>query len=287
MQALVNALALGSTYVLLAIGLSMIYGILRIIHVAHAAVYTLGAFIGYLAWFHSGNIWLGIAAGLVAGTIGGCVILLVVYRSMLDRPRYIPLIASVGLFILAADLFAKNWAIGPDARAMNVSEPLPSFNVLGAHVSGTALFAIVVTLVCLAALGVVFRLTQAGLRWRAIASDRELAGASGINVNRAVLSNFAVGSALAGVAGVVVAVYSGSIFATMGDIPAYKAFVVVVLGGLGSVRGAVIAGYALALVETLLISNFGYLLPRDALAFLVLIVALLVRPQGLFARSAS
>ena len=285
MQELVSGIALGSTYVLLAIGLSMIYGILRIIHVAHAGVYVIGAWAGYLVWRSTGSLLLAVIAGAVAGAVAGVAVLQLVYRPMLDKPRYVPLIASVGVFILVSDVMAKPWLMGPNPRQMNVTPPLPDLRVGDVGVSGTALFVVLTAALLLVMLWLVLSRTQVGLRWQAIADDRELAGASGINVNRSVLSNFAFGSALAGAAGVAYAAYTGSVFATMGDVPSYKAFVVVVLGGLGNVWGTVVAGFALALVETLLIANFGYLLPRDALAFIVLILVLMVRPRGLFGRA--
>jgi len=276
--------ALGSTYVLIAVGLSMVYGILRIIHVAHAGVYLIGAWAGYLAWSASGNLFLGIAAGAVAGAVAGTLVLLLVYRPMLDKPRYIPLIASVGIFILIADLMSKSWLMGPNAHSMAMKAPFPDVQVGGTELQGMALFVIATVAVLLLALWVVFSFTAIGLRWRAIAADRELAGSAGVNVSASILLNFAFGSALAGAAGVVYGAYTGSVFPGMGDIPSYKAFVVVVLGGLGSVPGTVIAGFGLALIETLLISNFGYLLPRDALAFIILILVLLIRPNGLLGR---
>lgn len=287
MQTAVNGLALGSTYVLVAIGLSMIYGVLRIIHIAHAGVYLIGAWAGYLVWRSTGSLLLAMIAGAAAGVVAGILILQLVYKRMLDKPRYIPLVASVGIFILVVDLMAKEWLMGSNAHAMNVDSPIPNIHIASVLLPGLALFVMLTTAVLLLALWLVFSRTQVGLNWRAIADDRELAGAAGVNVSRAVLTNFVVGSALAGLAGVVYALYTGSVFATMGDIPSYKAFVIVVLGGLGSVSGTVVAGFGLALAETVLIANFGYLLPRDALAFIILILVLLVRPSGLFGRKAA
>lgn len=282
MQTAVNGIALGSTYVLVAIGLSMIYGVLRIIHIAHAAVYLIGAWAGYVVWRSTGSISLAMIAGAAAGVVAGVLILLLVYKRMLDKPRYLPLVASVGIFILVADLMAKEWLMGSNSHAMNVESPIPNVRIGSVLLPGLALFVMLTTAVVLLALWLVFSRTQIGLNWRAIADDRDLAGAAGVNVSRAILTNFAVGSALAGLAGVVYGMYTGSVFATMGDIPSYKAFVIVVLGGLGSVFGTVVAGFGLALAETVLIANFGYLLPRDALAFIILILVLLVRPSGLF-----
>ncbi|MBA2579990.1 MAG: branched-chain amino acid ABC transporter permease [Thermoleophilaceae bacterium] len=285
MQDALTALTLGSTYVLLAVGLSMIYGILRIIHVAHAGVYTIGAYVGYLAWGQTGSVWVALVGGMAAGALSGWLIYALMYRRLLEAPRYVPLIASIGAFIVIQDLLSKPWLMGSDRLAMQADPGLPSVGVLGATVSPEALYVLVVTAALLLALAVLFRRSDIGLQWRATASDRELAGASGVSVERAIASTFAVGSALAGAAGVTVAVYTESVFAFMGEVPSYKAFVIVVLGGLGAVLGPVVAGFVLAFAETLLIANAGFVLPRDAIAFLILVIVLIVRPQGLFGRA--
>lgn len=284
-QEILTGLVLGSTYVLLAVGLSLIYGILRIIHVAHASVFVIGAYGGYLTWDATGSVWPALLGGMALGALSGWLIYALVYRRMLDAPRYVPLIASVGLFIAIEDMLAKEYLIGPARLAMRADTGLPAVTVLGASMSGNALFVIVVAAVLLAALAVLLRRTDIGLRWRATAADRELAAASGVDVRRSIASTFAVGSALAGAAGVATAVYSESVFAYMGGVPSYKAFVIVVLGGLGAVLGPVYAAFALALAETAIIAEVGFALPRDAMAFILLIVALLIRPEGLFGRA--
>lgn len=285
LQESLTALVLGSTYVLLAVGLSLIYGILRIIHVAHAGVFVIGAYTGYLAWDHTGSVWVALVAGTAAGALSGWLIYVLVYRRLLDAPRYVPLIASVGVFIAIQDMLAKEYLMGPARLGMRTDTGLPDVSLFGAALSNRALFVLIVTAVLLAALGVLLRRTDLGLQWRATAADRELAAASGVDVRRSIASSFAVGSALAGAAGVTVAVYDGSVFAFMGEIPSYKAFVIVVLGGLGAVLGPIYAGFALAFAETVIIAEVGFALPRDAMAFILLIVALLLRPEGLFTKA--
>lgn len=285
LQESLTALVLGSTYVLLAVGLSLIYGILRIIHVAHAGVFVIGAYTGYLAWDATGSVWVALVAGTAAGALSGWLIYVLVYRRLLDAPRYVPLIASVGVFIVIQDMLAKEYLMGPARLGMRTDTGLPDVSLFGAALSNRALFVLIVTAVLLAALGVLLRRTDLGLQWRATAADRELAAASGVDVRRSIASSFAVGSALAGAAGVTVAVYDGSVFAFMGEIPSYKAFVIVVLGGLGAVLGPIYAGFALAFAETVIIAEVGFALPRDAMAFILLIVALLLRPEGLFTKA--
>jgi len=230
-------------------------------------------------------VWVALVGGMAAGALSGWLIYALMYRRLLEAPRYVPLIASIGAFIVIQDLLSKPWLMGSDRLAMQTDPGLPTVGVLGATVSPEALYVLVVTAALLLALAVLFRCSDIGLQWRATASDRELAGASGVSVERAIASTFAVGSALAGAAGVTVAVYTESVFAFMGEVPSYKAFVIVVLGGLGAVLGPVVAGFVLAFAETLLIANAGFVLPRDAIAFLILVIVLIVRPQGLFGRA--
>jgi branched-chain amino acid transport system permease protein len=140
---------------------------------------------------------------------------------------------------------------------------------------------LVVTLALLAVVYIILTRTRIGLGWQAASMDREMAGAVGINLNRVVALNFFLGSALAGAAGVLVSVYNNSVFATMGNLPSYKAFIIIVLGGMGNLPGVIIASLLLAVVENFMVATVGYVLPRDAVAFLVLILMLMFRPHGL------
>ena len=280
MQNLVNAAVIGSEYVLIAIGLTMVYGLLRILHVAHAAVYVLGAFVAWRATAFTDSVWLGLLLAAVVAGVAGVAIYEGVYRHIIDRPPLVALIASVGLFVLAQGLFEQGWAFGTDKQVFTPGG-IPGFETEFVRVSSEQATLLVVTLVLVIGLLLLLRRSRIGLEWRAIASDTPMSDAVGVRVRRSMAVNFFIGSALAGVAGVLVGLFEGRVYATMGAVPSYKAFVVVVMGGLGSVRGAILAGYILGLLETLIIAWLGFVLPRDAIAFLILIAFLMFRPQGL------
>jgi branched-chain amino acid transport system permease protein len=285
LQNLATAAVTGSVYVLIAIGLTMVYGLLRILHVAHAAVYTLGAFVGFTVWQAGGGLWLGLAASAIVTGLVGVGIFEGVYRHITDRPPLVALIASVGMLVLAESLYQQDVFFGPDKLFFSPESGIPAIDTPNLHVSSQQLTLLLVTAGVIVGLGVIFRGTRVGLQWRALAHDAPMANAIGIPVRGSMALNFFLGSALAGIGGLLVGAYDQRVFATMGAVPSYKAFVVVVMGGLGNVWGAVAAGYILALLENFTIVWFGYVLPRDAIAFVILILVLMFRPQGLFARA--
>lgn len=280
-----NALVLGSTYILMAIGLSMVYGVLKILHIAHAAVYTVGAFIGLLIFQQVSNFWLALVAAMLVSGVMGVLIYRGVYYYMLDAPRTVPLIASIGLFVMATDLLQKEFLMGPYQQALPAGGAgMPRLETALFSFTPRQVLILVVTAVLLIMVYLILTRTRIGLGWRAAAMDRDMTGAVGVNLNRVIALNFFLGSALAGAGGVLVGMYNNSVFATMGDLPSYKAFIIIVLGGMGSLPGTIIASLILAVVENFLVASVGYVLPRDAIAFLVLILILMFRPHGLLGR---
>lgn len=286
LQNLANAAVTGSVYVLIAIGLTMVYGQLRILHVAHAAVYTLGAFVGLAVWRAGGELWLGLMLAAAITGLAGVGIFEGVYRHIMNRPPLVALIASVGILVLAEALFQQDFLFGPAKQPYRPETGMPSLTTPLLRLSSIQVTLLIVTFVVIIGLIILFRRTRVGLEWRALALDQPMANAVGIPVRRSMILNFFLGSALAGLAGLLVSGYEGRAFATMGAVPSYKAFVVVVMGGLGNVGGAIVAGYLLALLETLTIAWFGYFLPRESIAFIILILVLMFRPKGLFGRGA-
>lgn len=282
MQNLSNAVVLASTYILMAIGLTMVYGVLKVLHIAHAAVYTIGAFLGLLVFTWIGNFWLALAvAMLVSGAIG-VLIYRLTYYYMLDAPRTVSLIASIGMFVMFTDLLQKDFLMGPYQKALPAGGAgLPAIKTAWVSLSPKQVLILLVTAALLVVVYFILAHTRIGLGWQAAAMDRDMAAAVGVNLNRVIAFNFFLGSALAGAAGVLVGVYNNSVFATMGDLSSYKAFIIIVLGGMGSLPGTIIASLLLAIVENFLVASIGYVLPRDAIAFLVLILILMFRPHGL------
>lgn len=280
-QHIIFALVLGSSYALIAIGLTMIYGILKILHVAHAGVYTLGAYVGLFVLTHiSNSFWVALVLAMLATGLAGIVIYRGVYYYTIRRSPLISLIASIGLFMAMGELFRL--VGGPYQSAFPAKFSFPLIRTHLFIITPKQSLIIMLTAFFLIAIYFIIKRTKIGLAWQACSQDLEMAAAVGVNVNRAIALNFFIGSALAGAAGVLMAYYRNLVFPTMGDMVAYKAFVVVVLGGFGSIKGGIIAGILLALVETFLGSLEGFEFPRDAIAFLVLILVLMFRPKGLF-----
>jgi branched-chain amino acid transport system permease protein len=283
MQNLSNAVVLAGTYILMAVGLTMVYGVLKVLHIAQAAVYTIGAFVGLLVFTWVGNFWLALAAAMLISGVIGVLIYRLTYHYMLDAPRTVPLIASIGMFVMFTDLLQKDFLMGPYQKALPAGGAgLPAVKTAWFSLAPKQLLILVVTAALLVVVYFILTRTRIGLGWQAAAMDRDMAAAVGVNLNRVIAFNFFLGSALAGAAGVLVGVYNNSVFATMGDLPSYKAFIIIVLGGMGSLPGTIVASLLLAIVENFLVASIGYVLPRDAIAFLVLILMLMFRPHGLF-----
>jgi branched-chain amino acid transport system permease protein len=277
-----NALVLASTYALIAVGLAMVYGVLRILHIAHAVVYTVGAFAALiLAKVFGDNLWLTLAAGMLVSSAAGYLIYRLVYKRMLSAPRIVPLIASIGLLIMIQDLLQKDYFMGAFPKPLPLKTSLPEIRTPWFKLTPEQLVILMVTALLLVGVWLLLTRTRLGLGWQATAIDLDMAAAVGVNVDRVVGLNFLVGSALAGAAGVLIGMYENSVSATMGGVVGYKAFVIIVLGGMGSVSGTLLASLVLAFVETFIVALWGFLLPRDAIAFLVLIALLMFRPQGI------
>ncbi|MGB4096488.1 MAG: branched-chain amino acid ABC transporter permease [Acetomicrobium sp.] len=283
LQILVDAIVLGCSYALMAVGLNMVYGLFRIIHVAHAALYTLGAYVGLYCLYHfSSSLWLSLIFGAIFSALIGTLMYRIIYNPVLTAPRYVPLIAGAGVFIASQEIFRL--LAGPYPYPFNASFKFLSLTHSHLRITETQMLIITFMIGAFLCLYLVINNTNLGMMWRACTQDMELAASSGINVNLIIAVNFMIGSALAGSAGVLMALYRNSVFPTMGAMVSYKAFVVVVLGGFGSIPGAAIAGILLAVAESLLGMVPLFNLPREAIAFLVMVLVLMFKPKGLFGR---
>ncbi len=279
-QQLVNGLTVGSLYALMALGLTMVYGVLRVLHIAHAGVFTLGAYAGLWAFRGSGSFWAALLAAMAAAVLLGLAMERWVYRPLLAKPPIATLIASIGVFIGLEELYRI--VAGPQPHGFEVPLALPALRAGGVLVTAPQLLVALVTGVLLAGLWLLLARTELGLAIRAASQDAEVATACGMNTRRVVALTFGVGSALAGAGGMLVGVFYNSVSPTMGSVTAYKGLAIIVLGGLGSVPGTVAGGLIVGVVETLVISLVEFPLPRDAWAFLAMIAVFLARPQGLF-----
>ncbi|MDR3321164.1 MAG: branched-chain amino acid ABC transporter permease [Synergistaceae bacterium] len=281
-EQLLNGLAIGSIYALITLGLALVYGILRILHVAHAAVYTVGAYVGLAIYSHTSTLLLAIPGSMLICSLIGLAIERLVYFPLLKYPPYVPLISSIALFLSLEELCRI--IAGPELLTFPAALPFPSFSIAGVRVSGTLVAVYTVTVLVLAILWFITSKTEFGLAMRAASQDMDVASSLGVDSRRVVDATFAIGSAIASVAGILVAIYYNQVYSTMGTMPAYKTLALIVVGGMGSVPGAVVASILLGLGETLLIGFANIPMPRDALAFIAMIIVLMWKPTGLMGR---
>ena len=278
-----QGLVQGAIYALIALGLTLVYGLLRILHVAHAALFTLGAYAGVLVCNASGSLTLGFAVGMVVAGVAGVAMFRLAYQPLLGQPPFVALIASIGLYIAAEEIFRIVFgAQGLSFKDPPLQQQIPLFG--GLQFKLAELMVMAGTAVIIGVLGWLQTRTRVGVACQATVSDPQMAESFGITLLKVRDINFFVGSALAGFAGVWVALLNNLVEPTMGSVPSYKALAIIVLGGLGSVRGTLAAALILGIVESFGTIYLGKLLDRNAIAFAFLILVLMFRPQGLFAK---
>jgi branched-chain amino acid transport system permease protein len=295
-QQVFNGLILGSMYALVALGYTMVYGVLNLINFAHGDVLMIGAMAGITIL----NIVQSVAPNLpgvvkliiaIAGAIPACVVVNVViervaYRRLRNAPRLAPLITAIGVSILLKTIAMLIWGRSP--VAFPAVMPDESYNVFGALISPTQIMLLVLAAISMLGLVYMVEKTKMGRAMRATAENPRVAGLMGVDSNRVIVMTFAIGAALAAVAGVMWgATYSSAQFA-MGDMPGLKAFSAAVLGGIGNIYGAMVGGIILGLIEQLgagyigdLTGNFFGSQYQDVFAFVVLIIALTLKPSGI------
>ena len=282
MQHFVIALSLGSLYALIAFGYTMVYGILRLINFAHGDVFMIG---GYLAFYAVTTFmmpwWIAIIVAIGLTTIFGVGLERVAYRPLRDSPRISIMISAIGASFLIENLAIVLFDARP--KAFPVPDFFASTFVLGdVHVSTVSVVIPIVTAIILGLLLWVVYRTKTGMAMRAVSTDIDAARLMAIDVNRIVAFTFAVGSALAAIGGIMWALKYPRLEPLMGIMPGLKCFIAAVIGGIGSISGAVLGGLLLGLIELMTIAFLpeltGY---KDAFAFILLIVVLLVKPTGL------
>jgi branched-chain amino acid transport system permease protein len=298
-QELVNGLTLGSVYALIALGYSMVYGILKLLNFAHGEVYMIGAFIGYGVLTVSGGaadpmfpIWLLLSFMFLAAMIGsgllGVVIERFAYRPLRNAPRIAPLISALGV-----SFFLQNSALllfSADFRSYGTFQlDDGALFVKGIHwgplnISLIRIIVIVSTAALMVGLTLFISRTRLGKAMRATAYDREAAAMMGIDVDRVIVVTFLIGSALAGAAGVMVGLVFQRVYHFMGFVAGLKGFTAAVIGGIGSIPGAMLGGLVIGLAEAF---STGYLSSTfyDLIVFGLLIAMLLVRPTGLLGKA--
>lgn len=279
LEQLLNGIAMGSIYALITLGLALVYGILRILHVAHAAVYTVGAYVGLFIFQWTGSLILCFLGSMVFCSLLGVVIERFVYFPLLRYPPYVPLIGSIAVMLAIEEVCRL--VAGPYILIFPAKLPFPEFHLGAITISSTLLAVYCITALVLTLLWFISTQTELGLAMRATSQDISIADAMGINSHFIVSVTFVIGSSIAAVAGILVGIYYNQVYPTMGAVPAYKTLALIVVGGMGSVPGAVIASLLLGVAETILIGYANIPLPRDALAFIAMIGVLMWRSEGL------
>lgn len=282
LELLVQGLINGCMYAIIAVGLTLVYGLLRILHVAHAGLFALGGYLGLILVNATGSLVL--ATPLAAGAVGllGMAIYRFCYQPILDKPPYVALIASIGLFIAMEEIYRL--IFGPFGLTYDHAPLQAVFNIYGLSFRAVDLAIVIGSVTMLSLLFWLAQKTRIGLAWRAAVDDPQMAQSCGVSVQKVRYLNFFIGSALAAVGGVFISILSNLVEPTMGAVPSYKALAIIVLGGLGNVAGTLIASLVLGVVESFGTIYIGDILDRDAIAFAFLILVLMIRPQGLFAR---
>jgi len=295
-QQLINGLVLGSIYALVALGYTMVYGILELINFAHGEVTMFGAMVALAVI----GVVLGVAPDLpgllvvLAGVLVAipvCMLLgfsieRLAYRPLRNAPRLAPLITAIGLSIVLQNVAMLIW--GRQYIAFPPLLPKGQYEVLGAHVSNLQIFIVVLSILVMLGLWFMVQKTRLGRAMRATAQSRAVAQLMGVNVNSVIAATFVIGSALAAVAGVMVSAYYGLAHYYMGFLLGLKAFSAAVLGGIGNIAGAMLGGLLLGVIEALGAGYIGDITGgflgshyQDVFAFFVLILVLVFRPSGL------
>ena len=295
-QELVNGLTTGALYSLVALGFSMVYGVLKLLNFAHGDLYMVGAYIGFfvIQWFGGAQhltiavplllvIMFVLAAGLVGGL--GVAIERFAYRPLRDAPRIAPLITAIGVsFFLESSallLFGAQYRVYNTADFISLSSGIQIGSVT---IDSVQILVLVLGVLLMAGLQLLVNRTRLGRQMRAVAADREAAEMLGINVNFVITATFFLGSALAGVAGIMGGLLFNQVTATIGFIAGLKAFTAAVVGGIGSIPGAMLGGLFIGVAESFVT---GYISSTysNLIVFGILIVVMLLRPSGLLGRA--
>ena len=282
MQHLVNGTSLGSLYALIAIGYTMVYGILRLINFAHGDIFMLGAYITYYGMTYTPLPWWLVFI-LSAVITGGTGVLLekLAYRPLRESPRIMILISAIGASFLLQNLGIL--VFGGRPKAFPIPDVLNKTLVIGGiSVSLVSVIIPIITIILLVGLTFIIQKTKTGMAMRALSKDYEVASLMGIDIDRVISFTFFIGSFLAAVGGILWGTKYPQLLPLMGVIPGLKCFIAAVIGGIGNITGAVIGGFILGLGEIMLIAFLpgltGY---RDAFSFVLLIIILLVKPTGI------
>jgi len=283
-QQIVYGLSAGSIYALIALGYTMVYGIVRLINFAHGEVLMMGAYFtifGILSF--NIPIVLALPISMILCALLGMFIDRVAYKPLRNAPRISALITALGVSMFLSNFFKL--LFGAEKRKMPTFPSLEGGILLGdVTIPYKAILTLALTLICLISLQIIVQKTKVGKAMRAVSEDKQAAQLMGVNVDLTISITFAIGSALAAVGGVLYAINYSQIFPTMGTLTGLKAFVAAVLGGIGILPGAMVGGFVIGIVENLT-KGYGAGGWANAVVFGILIIVLLVKPDGIFGKN--
>ncbi|WP_149554039.1 branched-chain amino acid ABC transporter permease [Treponema pectinovorum] len=285
-QQLINGLSLGSIYALIALGYTMVYGIVKLINFAHGDVMMVGAYAGYFVLCAMGTTPIGMVCAFIVAMVFCGLLSLVIerlaYRPLRNSPRLNSLITAIAVELILQNVMRILPFVGPEPRSFPTLAA-KNFNFVFGTISNVQIIVIVLSAALMIVLNYVVNYTKTGKSMRAVSFDLGASSLMGININKTIAITFVIGSVLAGAGGVLYATAYPQIDPMMGYIPGLKAFVAAVLGGIGSIPGAMVGGIILGVAETMV---KAYLSSQyaDAISYCILIVILLVKPAGLLGK---
>jgi branched-chain amino acid transport system permease protein len=287
LQQLINGLTIGGIYAMIAVGYTMVYGVIQLINFAHGEIYMLGAFfaVSFIAFLQL-PFYAAFLLSMACCAVCGILLDVIAYRPLRNSPRLAALITAIGMSIFLQNLAMIIWGSRP--------KPFPhgslpecfektAVSFSGVNLSWFHLFIFGITISMMIGLNLIIQKTRWGKAMRAVAQNKTMASLTGINVNRVISYTFALAGAMGGAAGIMVSAYYNSLYPTMGYLAGVKAFAAAVLGGIGSVPGAMLGGVVLGIAEAL---GAGYLssLYRDGISYAVMIIVIILIPAGLFGK---
>lgn len=282
-QQVINGLMLGSVYALLALGYTMVYGIIKLINFAHGDIYMLGAYFGYFfIKVLRLNFFIALVLAMAVSAVIGVLIEYIAYRPLRHSPRIAVLISALGISFLLEN--GMTYLYGSDQRSFPQAIKTVQYHFYGIQVSNIQLIIAVTSIVLMLLLTYVVKRTKMGRAMRAVSADPDAATLMGININHTISFTFAIGSALAAAGGVLIGLYYNSIDPLMGMTPGLKAFVAAVLGGIGIIPGAAVGGWLIGILETM-VQATSFSAYKDAIVYAMLIVILLIKPTGILGKN--
>ncbi|WP_220730255.1 branched-chain amino acid ABC transporter permease [Leuconostoc carnosum] len=282
-QQLINGVILGSVYALLALGYTMVYGIIKLINFAHGDVYMLGAYFGYffIRVMHL-NFFIALILSMAICSVLGMLIEFIAYRPLRHSPRIAVLISALGVSFFLQN--GMSYLYGSDKRAFPQAIETTQYHFGALQISNIQIIIVTTAVALMILLHLIVKRTKMGRAMRAVSADEEAAILMGINVSRTISFTFAIGSALAAAGGVLIGLYYNNIDPLMGMTPGIKAFVAAVLGGIGIIPGAALGGWLIGILVTMAqavgLSNY-----KDAIVYAILIIILLLKPTGILGKN--